>query len=74
MILGVGVQGDGQMEDRQQHPAEYRSLSSLRIPWISQGWSPADDTTLLAENEEELKSPLIKVKEESEKSILKLNI
>ena len=34
----------------------------------------ADDTTLLAENEEELKSPLIKVKEESEKSILKLNI
>ena len=34
----------------------------------------ADDTTLLAESEEELKSPLIKVKEESEKIILKLNI
>ena len=34
----------------------------------------ADDTTLMAENEEELKSPLIKVKEESEKVGLKLNI
>ena len=28
----------------------------------------ADDTTFMAENEEELKSPLMKVKEESEKS------
>ena len=34
----------------------------------------ADDTTLLAESEEELKSLLIKVKEESEKVGLKLNI
>ena len=34
----------------------------------------ADDTTLMAESEEELKSPLIKVKEESEKVGLKLNI
>ena len=34
----------------------------------------ADDTTLLAESEEELKSFLIKVKEESEKVGLKLNI
>ena len=34
----------------------------------------ADDTTLMAENEEELKSLLIKVKEESEKGGLKLNI
>ena len=34
----------------------------------------ADDTTLMAENEEELKSLLMKVKEESEKSVLKLNI
>ena len=34
----------------------------------------ADDTTLLAESEEELKSLLMKVKEESEKSGLKLNI
>ena len=34
----------------------------------------ADDTNLMAENEEELKSFLMKVKEESEKSGLKLNI
>ena len=34
----------------------------------------ADDTTLMAENEEELKSLLMKVKEESEKVVLKLNI
>ena len=36
--------------------------------------SPADDTTLMAESEEELKSLLIKVKEKSEKVGLKLNI
>ena len=34
----------------------------------------ADDTTLMAESEEELKSLLMKVKEESEKADLKLNI
>ena len=34
----------------------------------------ADDTTLMEESEEELKSPLMKVKEESEKVGLKLNI
>ena len=34
----------------------------------------ADDTTLMAESEEELKSFLMKVKEESEKVGLKLNI
>ena len=34
----------------------------------------ADDTTLMAENEEELKSLLMKVKEESEKAGLRLNI
>ena len=34
----------------------------------------AEDTTLMAENEEELKSLLTKVKEESEKFGLKLNI
>ena len=34
----------------------------------------ADDTTLMEENEEELKSILMKVKEESEKVGLKLNI
>ena len=34
----------------------------------------ADDTTLMAESEEELKGLLMKVKEESEKACLKLNI
>ena len=34
----------------------------------------ADDTTLMAESEEELKSLLMRVKEESEKSGLKLNV
>ena len=42
-----------------------RNINNLRY---------ADDITLLAENEEELKSPLMKVKEESEKAGLKLNI
>ena len=36
--------------------------------------SYADDTTVMAESEEELKSLLMKVKEESEKAGLKLNI
>ena len=34
----------------------------------------ADDTTLMAESEEEPKSPLMRVKEEHEKAALKLNI
>ena len=34
----------------------------------------ADDTTLMAKSEEELKNFLMKVKEESEKVVLKLNI
>ena len=42
-----------------------RNINSLRY---------ADDTTLTAESEEELKSLLMKVKEESEKVGLKLNI
>ena len=42
-----------------------RNINNLRY---------ADDTTLMAENEEELKSLLRKVKEESEKVGLKLNI
>ena len=43
-----------------------RSINNLRYA--------ADDTTLMAESEEELKSLLMKVKEESEKVGLKLNI
>ena len=42
-----------------------RNISNLRC---------TDDTTLMAESEEELKRLLIKVKEESEKADLKLNI
>ena len=42
-----------------------RNISNLRY---------ADDTTLMAESEEELKNLLMKVKEESEKVGLKLNI
>ena len=34
----------------------------------------ADDTTFMAESKEELKSFLMKLKEESEKAVLKLNI
>ena len=42
-----------------------RSINNLRY---------ADDTTLMAESEEELKSLLMKVNEDSEKFVLKLNI
>ena len=41
---------------------------------ISNNLRYADDTTLMAESKEELKSLLMKVKEESEKAALKLNI
>ena len=34
----------------------------------------ADETTFMAESEEELKSLLMKMKEESEKAVLKLNV
>ena len=47
----------------------------LRLPGeITNNLRYADDTTLMAESEEELKSLLMKVKEESEKVGLKLNI
>ena len=42
-----------------------RNINNLRY---------ADDTTLMEENEEELKSPLMRMKEESEKAGLKLHI
>ena len=45
-----------------------------RLPGEISITSDADDTTLMAESEEELKSLLMKVKEESEKSGLKCNI
>ena len=45
-----------------------------RLPGDINNLRYADDTTLMAESEEELKSLLIKVKEEREKTGLKLNI
>ena len=57
------------MLDRKKHNLESRllgkNINNLRY---------ADDTTLMAESEEELKSLLMKVKEESENVVLKLNI
>ena len=44
------------------------------VEWSISNLRYADDTTLMAESEEELKSLLMKVKEESEKAGLKLNI
>ena len=48
-----------------KHKLESRNVNNLRY---------ADDNTLMAESKEELKSLLMKVKEESEKVGLKLNI
>ena len=64
----------------------YMQSTSCEMPvWINHNWNQdcreninslryADDTTLMAEREEELKSLLMKVKEESEKPGLKVNI
>ena len=71
-----------------RHPAylTYMQSTSCEIPgWMKQAGIKvarrcisnlryADDTTLMAESEEELKSLLMKVKEENEKVALKLNI
>ena len=47
----------------------------IKIAWrYINNFSYADDTTLMAESEEELKSLLMKVKEESEKVGINLNI
>ena len=62
-----------------------QSMSCDMLDWMTRSWNQdcqenisnlryADDTTLMAESEEELKSLLMKVKEESEKAGLKLNI
>ena len=48
-----------------KHNLKPRNINNLRY---------AHDTTIMAENEEELKSLLMKVKEKSEKTVLKLNI
>ena len=59
------MQNVGLDESQAEIKIARRSISNLRY---------ADDTTLIAESEEELKSLLMKVKEESEKVGLKLNI
>ena len=51
-----------------KHKLESRLPGEISITWY------ADDTTLMAESEEELKSLLMKEKEESEKAGLQLNI
>ena len=56
------------MLDWMKHKLESRLLGEISIT------SDADDTTLIAESEEELKNLLMKVKEESEKVSLKLKI
>ena len=58
----------------------YRMQGSMKCKLKSRCWENignlkyADDTTLMAENEKELKSLFMKVKEQSEKAGLKLNI
>ena len=59
------MQNAGLIEAQARIKISRRNINSLRY---------ADDTTLMAENEEELKSLLMKVKEECEKTGLKLNI
>ena len=59
------MQNAGQDEAQTRIKIAGRNINNLRY---------ADDTTLMAENEEELKSLLMKVKEENEEASLKLNI
>ena len=59
------VRNAGLKEGQAEIKTTWRNINSLRY---------ADDTTLVTEIEEDLKSLLMKVKEESEKTGLKLNI
>ena len=59
------MQNAGLDESQAEIKISRRNVNNLRY---------ADDMTLLAENEEELKKLLMKVKEESEKADLKLGI
>ena len=59
------MRNDGLEEAQAGFKIARRNIDNLRY---------ADDTTLMAESKEELKSLLMKVKEESEKVGLKLNI
>ena len=56
-------------------PEPEETQAGIKIAWRNiNNLRYADDTTLMAESEEELKSLLMKVKEENEKAGLKLNI
>ena len=59
------MQNDGLDEAQAGIKVAWRHMNNLRY---------ADDTTLMAESKEKVKSLLMKVKEESEKASLKLNI
>ena len=59
------MRNDGLDEEQAGIKIAGRNINNLRY---------ADDTTLMAESDEELKSLLMKVKEESEKAVLKINI
>ena len=63
--LGVIMRNTGLVEAQAGIKIAGRNINNLRY---------ADDTTFMADSEEELKSLLMKVKEESEKVVLKLNI
>ena len=56
------------------NPGLYESQAGIKISGTNTNFRDADDTTLMAEGEEELKSLLMRVKEESEKAGLKCNI
>ena len=61
--------------DREAWRAAIHGFTRVGHDWATElNWTDADDTTLMAESEEELKSLSMKVKEEGEKAGLKLNI
>ena len=65
-LYAESVMGNARLDESQAEiKIARRNINNLRY---------ADDTTLMAESEEELKSLLKKVKEESEKVGLKLNV
>ena len=63
-LHGEYIMQNARLDETQARIAR-RNINNLRY---------ANDTTLMAENDEELKSLLMKVKEESEKVVLKLSI
>ena len=62
-------------EDIMRNAGLHEAQTGIKIAgWNINNLRYADDTTLMAESEEELKSLLMRLKEESEKVCLKLNI